>query len=65
MIINWYIWSLRWLTVSGNTYGRPIHGQYEVVGSSYPDGASYWKTMEGVYVKPNENRKDNSLHDEL
>jgi len=60
-----------WLSVSGHTYGRPIHGQMEIVGSSYPDKASYWKTQEGVYIKPNEKSDSpksdvyDDSHDEL
>ncbi|CAG2103698.1 unnamed protein product [Medioppia subpectinata] len=58
-----------WLSMSGHTYGRPIHGQMEIVGSSHPDSASYWRTKEGVYVKPSDETKLNSKsdvdHDEL
>lgn len=41
-----------WLSLSGNTYGRPIFGQLEVVCSTSPDSTSLWKTVEGVYVQP-------------
>ena len=46
-----------YLGCSGRTYGRPIHGQYEVVGSLSDTSGSQkqWKTMEGVFVKPSEN----------
>ncbi|CAG2162104.1 unnamed protein product [Oppiella nova] len=57
-----------WLSMSGHSYGRPIHGQMEIVGSSYPDGASYWRTKEGVYVKPSDKTsytKSDVDHDEL
>lgn len=55
------------LAVSGHTYGRPIHGQMEIIGQSYSDSSSYWITQEGVYVKPNEDGKflSTSSHDEL
>lgn len=53
-----------WLGVSGRTYGRPIHGQSEVVTTSYPDGSSYWRAAEGIFVKPND-MKEESSHDEL
>ncbi|XP_017491211.1 PREDICTED: stromal cell-derived factor 2-like [Rhagoletis zephyria] len=60
------------LAVSGHTYGRPIHGQMEIIATSYSDGASYWIAKEGVYVKPNENGKflngnagGDAGHDEL
>lgn len=55
-----------YLSLSGNTYGRPIHGQMEVVGVNYADRSSYWRTGEGVYVKPiEENGAGDSWHDEL
>ena len=45
------------LGCSGRTYGRPIHGQYEVVGSFGDSNRSQkqWRAMEGVFVKPSEN----------
>ena len=46
-----------YLACSGRTYGRPIHGQHEVV-ASYSDTSGsqkQWKAMEGVFVKPSEN----------
>jgi len=60
----------KWLSVSGRTYGRPISGQMEVVGSKYPDASSYWKTTEGIYVKPDDSsspgkKKEEGEHDEL
>jgi len=56
-----------WLSLSGHTYGRPIHGQMEVCGVSYPDSASYWKTAEGVFVKPDDGKflPKGSVHDEF
>jgi len=41
-----------WLSLSGQSFGRPINGQMEVVGASYADSSSYWKAQEGVFVKP-------------
>jgi dolichyl-phosphate-mannose--protein O-mannosyl transferase len=56
----------RFLTMTGRTYGRPISGQIEVVGTKYPDASAYWKTVDGVYVKPDDGSAfSNSLHDEL
>jgi len=40
-----------WLSLSGQSFGRPIAGQMEVIGSSYSDQSAYWKTQEGVFVK--------------
>lgn len=57
----------RWLSLSGNTYGRPIFGQMEVVCSQESDLTSHWKTVEGVYVQPTSKQSDatQSSHDEL
>lgn len=52
------------LSVSGHTYGRPIHGQMEIIGQTYSDQSAYWITKEGVYVKPNEDAHYLG-HDEL
>lgn len=52
-----------WLSVSGRTYGRPIHGQAEVVAISYPDASCYWQAADGIFVKPDD--KDEFAHDEL
>uniref|UniRef100_A0A5S6QWR0 MIR domain-containing protein n=1 Tax=Trichuris muris TaxID=70415 RepID=A0A5S6QWR0_TRIMR len=41
------------LGMTGNKYGRPIHGQHEVCALSSPSENSRWKTAEGVYfTKP-------------
>lgn len=39
-----------YLSVSGKTYGRPIHGQNEVVGVSWDNGSIQWKAMEGLFI---------------
>lgn len=54
-----------WLGVSGRTYGRPIHGQSEVIATAYPDGSSYWRAADGIFVKPNDMKEDANEHDEL
>ncbi|XP_003747610.1 stromal cell-derived factor 2 [Galendromus occidentalis] len=41
-----------WLSLSGQSFGRPISGQMEIIGGSYADSSSYWRAQEGVYVKP-------------
>ncbi|GFY44230.1 stromal cell-derived factor 2 [Trichonephila inaurata madagascariensis] len=43
-----------WLGVPGNTYGRPISGQKEVAALHYSDSSCYWKTSEGVFIKPSD-----------
>ncbi|CAL9685245.1 unnamed protein product [Knipowitschia caucasica] len=42
------------LSVTGEQYGRPIHGQSEVHAMASPSPHSLWKTMEGVYMKPSD-----------
>jgi len=55
-----------WLSLSGNTFGRPINGQMEVIGIPYPDSTSYWKCKEGVFIRPGDKiGSNNSEHDEL
>ncbi|XP_072029403.1 stromal cell-derived factor 2-like [Amphiura filiformis] len=41
-----------YLTVTGDVFGRPIHGQKEVSCYATPNSSNYWKAVEGVYVKP-------------
>jgi len=56
-----------YLSTSGNTFGRPIHGQMEIVGLSHADSSSYWNTVEGIFIHPSEmnNVKVHSEHTEL
>ncbi|KAI3373766.1 hypothetical protein L3Q82_022353 [Scortum barcoo] len=42
------------LSVTGEQYGRPIHGQREVHAMSSPSQHSLWKAMEGIFMKPSE-----------
>ncbi|XP_013872366.1 stromal cell-derived factor 2 [Austrofundulus limnaeus] len=42
------------LSVTGEQYGRPIHGQTEVHAMSGPTQHSLWKVMEGIFIKPSE-----------
>ncbi|PWA23210.1 hypothetical protein CCH79_00002352 [Gambusia affinis] len=42
------------LSVTGEQYGRPIHGQMEVHAMSNPSQHSLWKVMEGIFMKPSE-----------
>jgi len=53
----------KYLTVPGQTFGRPIAGQYEVTAHSGISDASLWKPVEAVMFLPN--NEDNSAHDEL
>ncbi|XP_041476222.1 stromal cell-derived factor 2-like [Lytechinus variegatus] len=43
-----------YLSMSGQVYGRPIHGQKEVCALSSLSNANQWKVMEGIFVKPSE-----------
>lgn len=56
----------QWLTLSGNSYGRPIYGQMEVICSPTTDQSSFWKTAEGIFVQPTGSASSSSsVHDEL
>jgi len=57
-----------YLAASGQTFGRPINGQMEIIGSNKQDGASKWRTQEGVYVHPSDFNPKGARsedHDEL
>jgi len=54
-----------YLAVSGNSFGRPINGQLEIVGLSYTDASCYWKTAEGIFLHPTERRPNHPDHNEL
>lgn len=56
-----------YLHMTGNSFGRPIAGQYEVCAHYSSSAGSYWKVQEGVYVKPNlfEAGVSRELRDEL
>jgi hypothetical protein len=51
------------LSASGNTYGRPIHGQMEIIGISSSDSSCYWKVVEGTFIHPTE-KTHHSSHTE-
>merc|ERR1712154_516781 len=53
------------LGASGQTFGRPIHGQMEIVGVSMPDISTRWKAAEGVFVHPSDFNPVKTRHDEL
>ncbi|KAG7263814.1 hypothetical protein CRUP_037301 [Coryphaenoides rupestris] len=42
------------LSVTGEQYGRPIHGQREVHAMPATGPHGLWKAMEGVFVKPSD-----------
>ncbi|KAM6985540.1 stromal cell-derived factor 2 [Aplochiton taeniatus] len=47
------------LAVTGEQYGRPIHGQREVHAMAGAGPHGLWRAMEGVYMKPSENALGN------
>lgn len=53
-----------YLAVSGKTFGRPINGQMEVIGSGNPSHAAEWKAAEGLFIHPRE-LKESARHTEL
>merc|ERR1711892_735554 len=56
-----------YLGASGQTFGRPINGQMEIVGSTRADGSTKWRTQEGVYVHQSDfdPKRNIASHDEL
>jgi hypothetical protein len=54
-----------YLAVSGRTFGRPINGQMEVVGVTYPSTGSNWKSMEGLFIHQKEESSTPYSHTEL
>jgi len=56
-----------YLGSSGQTFGRPISGQMEIIGTTRPDGTTKWRTQEGIYIHPSDfNPKRQQMgHDEL
>ncbi|VDM98750.1 unnamed protein product [Thelazia callipaeda] len=40
----------KFLGVSGQTFGRPISGQYEVVGTTSSQNSALWAAVEGVFM---------------
>ncbi|CAF3434614.1 unnamed protein product [Rotaria sp. Silwood1] len=41
----------KYLHLSGDTYGRPIHGQKEISCYSYANSQNLWKVDSGVYIR--------------
>lgn len=58
-----------YLSVTGQTYGRPINGQYEVVGVQWPgSNPVHWKAVEGLFIHPsdfNPKKQSHIEHTEL
>lgn len=53
-----------YLSVSGRTFGRPINGQMEVIGTFNINQASEWKAAEGLFIHPRE-MNEHIVHTEL
>lgn len=54
-----------YLSVSGRTFGRPINGQMEVIGSSDPQHAADWQAAEGLFIHPRDLKEHAAAHTEL
>jgi dolichyl-phosphate-mannose--protein O-mannosyl transferase len=55
----------KYLHITGDTFGRPISGQYEVCAYGYHNSRNLWKVNEGVYIKPLEQMVNAASHDEF
>uniref|UniRef100_U5EJF4 Putative mannosyltransferase n=1 Tax=Corethrella appendiculata TaxID=1370023 RepID=U5EJF4_9DIPT len=54
------------LGVSGRTFGRPINGQMEVIGTHSSYSGAEWKAAEGLFVHPKEkDQYSGNVHTEL
>ena len=54
----------RYLHITGDAYGRPIHGQLEVSCYSHPNQLNLWRVHEGVYIKQSAPNSSTSSSDE-
>ncbi|XP_054277912.1 stromal cell-derived factor 2-like [Macrosteles quadrilineatus] len=52
-----------YLSVTSNTYGRPINGQYEIVGVQWPNSNPvHWKALEGLFIHPSDFNPKKQVH---
>lgn len=51
-----------YLHITGDTYGRPIHGQKEVCAYPSPNELNYWQAAEGIFIKPSDPPAQNAEH---
>jgi len=54
-----------YLSVSGRTFGRPISGQMEVMGTSNAYSGTEWRAVEGLFIHPNILKDHSNVHTEL
>lgn len=54
-----------YLSVSGRTFGRPINGQMEIIGTTDAYHATEWKTVEGLFIHPRDAASSKPVHTEL
>lgn len=54
-----------YLSVSGRTFGRPINGQMEVIGSNDGYQATEWKVAEGLFIHTRDASASKPVHTEL
>ncbi|XP_019711640.1 stromal cell-derived factor 2-like protein 1 [Hippocampus comes] len=50
------------LSVTGEQYGPPIRGQWEVHGMTSPNQHNWWQVMEGVFIQPSQDPLHQSAH---
>ena len=54
-----------YLHLTGDTFGRPIHGQREVSGYQSASEMNYWQAQEGIFIKPTVATGGHHIHDEF
>ncbi|KAG8247501.1 Stromal cell-derived factor 2-like protein [Homalodisca vitripennis] len=61
--ITWAEENSAYLSVSGQTYGRPINGQHEIVGVQWPNSNPvHWKASEGLFIHPSDFNPKKQVH---
>lgn len=51
-----------YLSATGEQYGHPIRGQWEIHGMNDANQHNWWRSMEGVFIQPSQ---EAVRHDEL
>lgn len=58
---SWFVCS--YLSLTGQTYGRPINGQFEIVGVQWPNSnAVNWKASEGLFIHSSDFNAKKQVH---
>ncbi|KAK0066079.1 stromal cell-derived factor 2-like isoform X1 [Biomphalaria pfeifferi] len=53
-----------YLHMSGDTYGRPIHGQREISAYSGISDLNSWQAAEGIYIKPTQSKSRTAVSED-